>query len=112
MVLDLLKQFFSGKSVKKHKTALDKLKTGQAIEVRFRDPKTLGFMDKNELSYTRFNPDELENRTLQGIVEHVVWEHDIGWLLKVSTFQVRGNKPLFRSYLFLEQEIEYVRVLK
>jgi hypothetical protein len=112
MVLALLKQFFSGKSTKKHKIALDKLKTGQAIEVRFHDPKTLGFINQNELSYTRLNPDELEDRTIQGIVEHVTWEHDIGHLLKVATFQIRENKPLFRSYLFLEGEIEYVRVLK
>jgi hypothetical protein len=94
-------------------TEIKDLSVGKAVEVKFKDPKTIGFIDNRELSYTRFNPDELVGeRLIQGIVEKIELWPNIGYVLTVATFQMRNNQSRFRSFMFLENEIENIRLLK
>ena len=84
---------------------------GQIVEIRFHDPRKLGMHDPLGLSCTRFNDDELENRLIQGTVEHVDnWEGspNFGWFISVTSIKGAGQQ---RKYLFLEHEIDTIRIL-
>ena len=88
---------------------LDEAHLGQMVEVTFRDPRTLGIQMPGQLTCTRFNPDEFENRKVKGFVKQV-GEHSATPFGRYITIEAR-KFDMERSFLFLDYEIETMRII-
>lgn len=83
------------------------------VEVKFVDPRDVGIQAPNgQLTCTRFNQDEFENRTFKGIVNFIGnWEGGPNYG-KYAIFEARKNGTEFRKFLLLKYEIETIRILE
>ena len=79
------------------------------VQLTYKNPRELGIQDKSRLTYTRFNPDEVdhETRTYKGSITKIT--DNAGplneRLIEFSFFKENG---LPRKLLLLESEIEKV----
>lgn len=110
----ILKHIFYKKKLQKNKFDIKFLSLGQFVELEYIDPKKIGIINKDTLTFTRLNKDEIENRIIQGYVERIIENKE----LKCNMVKIKTFKPLFdgstkvREYLFLDYEIIKCRVLK
>lgn len=134
MVIDYLRNFF--KTIVKEKEdedlssmrlkSLDSIRDAfenmdivlsDAVELEFKDPRKIGIIDQlgNHTTLTRFNPEEFENRVVKGIVARV-WKEDRPlnqWLIEVSTqLKLKNDVTVTRKFVFLDNEIEWIRKLQ
>lgn len=104
-----IKQLFS-KRPKQQFISVGEAEIGQLVEVEFRDPRTLGIQVPGQLTCTRFNPDEYEDRKFKGFIVFVgKWEGgpEYGKYIVVSTNRLNRQ----RQFLFLAAEIESIRLI-
>jgi hypothetical protein len=107
--LQKLKSMFK----KQEPVKISDLKIGDVVELSYHHPKDLGFFNENQLTCTRLNPDELENRKIKGIIISVYRNQEIyRWFLEVKTHKTYDSIPVERCFLFMENEIETIRKLK
>lgn len=101
------------KFIRKEKfITIDDAEVGQLVELKFHDPRMLGIQAPNgQLTCTRFNPHEFEDRTIRGFVSFIgKWEGgpQYGKYIVVDA----QSKADFRKFLLLKHEIESIRVLE
>ena len=92
------------------------LQIGQVVEIKYKDPKAMGFLN-NTITCTRLNDDEMKYRVIKETVISKYRQKDLyKWLVGIKSFKkiIHNNEEISyeREYLFLEEEIEYIRELK
>ena len=108
----MLQKFLSLFQQKNKQISVTDLKIGDIIELSYHHPKNLGFFSDNQLICTRLNPDEIDNRTIKGIVTNVFRNADLlKWFLEVKTQKILNGRSVERKFLLLENEIERIRKL-
>lgn len=86
------------------------LTIGDLVEVSYHHPKDLGFFTENQLTCTRLNPDELDNRKIKGIVIRTFKNPDIfKWFIEIKTQKIYDGFSVDRCFLLMETEIEMIR---
>ena len=107
-LLDRLRNLFSHKK-QDDLVTVDAVEIGQLVEVTFFDPRTLGIQVPGQLTCTRFNPDEFEDRKVKGFVKHK-GDHSAIPFGKTLTIETRRLERE-REFLFLDYEIESMRII-
>lgn len=88
------------------------LKVGQMLELEYKHPKDVGIINSDHLTTTRLNPDELDNRRVQGVVIHVFREDTTRtWVLGIRVHKKQNDYMVQRDFLFMEYEIKNYRIL-
>jgi hypothetical protein len=86
------------------------LKIGDVVELTYYHPSEIGFLDDNQFTCTRLNDDELENRTIKGIVVNTFKNLDLlKWFIEVKTQKNYNGVPVERCFLLMENEIKSLR---
>lgn len=82
---------------------------GQMVEVVFHDPRDLGIQVPGQLTCTRFNPDEFEDRVVRGFVKQKGEHHGsaLGRYIVIETRKLDRE----RHFLFLDYEIKSMRII-
>ncbi len=101
--------FFKKKAPEPEFTTLSDIDLGQMVEVVFHDPRKLGILVPGNTSCTRFNPDEYDNRTVQGFVVHKGEHHGTVFGKYVIIESRKLDKQ--RQFLLLDYEIDTIRLL-
>lgn len=107
-MLSYFRDFFK----KKPKLEVKDLTIGVFLELEYKHPKSVGIITPNSLTCTRLNSDELENRKIQGFATNKYFNKELRiWFVSVRSCKKVGNEIIERDYLFLENEIERIRLL-
>jgi hypothetical protein len=106
---------FFGRFLRDKKIDISSLKVGQLVELKYKHPKEMGFLH-NSTTCTRLNEDELENRTIKGSITSIYKQPSIcKWFIGIKSYKKSyGNsveESYERHYLFIEDEIDYIREL-
>lgn len=97
----------------KQKLQISELKIGDMIQLSYYHPFDLGFINNNQLTSTRLNPDEIENRTIKGVVVNTFKNNDIlKWFIEIKVQKEYNGMSLERKFIFMEHEIETMKRLK
>jgi len=107
---DYIKSFRKAKIL-----AFKDIQVGQLVELKYKHPNEMGFLN-NSTTCTRLNDDELNSRIIKGsIISKYKQQSLYKWLIGIKSFKmvlIDGQEVSFeREYLFLEEEIEYIREL-
>jgi len=90
--------------------SVDEVQLGQMVEVRFHDPRHLGIQVPGQLTCTRFNPDEFEDRVIKGFLTFKgKWDGGPNYGNYIIVESRKQDQR--RDFLFLQQEIDTIRVL-
>lgn len=109
-MFEFIKNMF--KKTEEAPTNVENLEMGSFIELSYKHPKDVGIINKDHLTCTRLNLDEIENRKIKGFVYSKYYDKNLRkWLLGVRACKKNGNEMIERDFLFLEYEIEKIRVL-
>jgi hypothetical protein len=88
------------------------LKVGQMLELEYKHPKDVGIINSDHLTTTRLNPDEIDNRKIQGVVINVFREENTRtWVLGIRVHKQQNNFMVQRDFLLMEYEIVNFRIL-
>lgn len=91
---------------------ISEIKIGDMVELTYYHPKDTGSLNGN-LICTRLNPDELENRTIKGIITNVFLNKELFQrFVEVKTCKVYNDVPVERKFFFFESEIEKIRKIE
>lgn len=109
-MLQYVKNLFAKK---KHQEIFVKdVDIGVFLELEYKDPKTVGIISEHSLTCTRLNDDELKNRKIQGFTISKYFDNNLRiWFIGVRACKKYGNEIKERDFLFLENEIEKIRIL-
>ena len=111
---DPISRLFKAFSRKRQDIEISKLSTGALVELKYRHPREMGFLSDN-VTCTRLNGDELENRVIKGSITSVYRQPGIlKWFVGIKCYKRNVNnheENYERHYLFIEDEIEYIREL-
>jgi len=108
-LVELFKNLFPQSNKKKQYITVSEAKLGQMVEVVFRDPRDLGIQVPGQLTCTRFNPDEFENRVVKGFVKHKGTHeaHPFGKYITIESRKLDRE----RQFLLMDYEIESMRLI-
>jgi len=109
-LVEKIKDLWKPKPAIQH--SVRELQIGQFVEVSYKHPSQIGIVDGKNLTCTRLNPDEIDNRKIQGVVIQVVREElTRTWLLGIRVHKTLSKATIQRDFLFMEYEIEKLRIL-
>ena len=112
LVLENIKNIFK-KQFNKNTISIKELDIGNFLELEYKDPKTIGIINSNTLTCTRLNQDELTNRKIKGFVTSKQFDNNLRiWFIGFRSCKKNGNEMLERNFLFLETEIEKIKLLQ
>jgi len=110
-MFEFFKRFFS----KKEEIEVfnpENFQPGQLVELEYIDPKKIGIISDNSLTFTRLNHDELNNRIIRGTIERITKNNQLKcFMIAVKCFKQIEHETIVREYLFLDYEIKKCRVL-
>ena len=105
------KKFFFKENIEK-KFNPEEFQSGQLVEMEYVDPKTIGIISPNSLTFTRLNHDEIENRVIRGTIERITKNKVLNcYVIAVKCLKKIEHDTIVRQYLFLDYEIKRCRVL-
>jgi hypothetical protein len=105
-----LKSIFNSKE---NNLSIKDVELGKFLELEYKHPNSLGIINSNSLTCTRLNQDELQNRKIQGFITSKYFDNNLRiWFLGIKSYKKNGNEMIERNYLFIENEIEKIRLLK
>ncbi len=115
-MFEFIKNIFATNKSSEDKVDLKQFEVGDYVELEFRDPKTLGIISPDTLSFTRLNKDELKNRIIRGCIERILWVEELNaYSVAVKSFKLDTKHAKFlivREYLFMDYELLYCRLMK
>lgn len=110
MFSSFFKRFFTKKPIPFN---IEEFIIGQMVELEYHDPKTIGIIVPNSTTFTRLNPDEMDNRVIRGTIERINWNDSLACnVVTIKTFKMVNKVSVVRTYLFLEAEIKTCRGLE
>lgn len=81
------------------------------MDIRFRDPRKMGLVDPSGQLTKRYDPEDLETRTLVGTITLIFVKNGMRFF-ELGTTKVVGGKRKERTYTLMEDDIEKIKVLK
>lgn len=112
-MFEQLKNLFSRKK-EKEKTIIEIVQEapiGITLKLKFKDPRKIGLIDPSGSLTRRYDPEDLEKRTLIGtlltkrVVNGILF-------LEIGCFKMRNRMRVERTYTLMVEEIEHIQEVK